>query len=249
MEKSFRRRLSCADHFITISEAVKGEMVRHLGLLPEKITVTSLGVDPELKAPPKSMLDIVLAKYGLQPSSYFLYVGTLEPRKNLNLLLRAYAGMSSSLRRRFPLVLTGLNGWGLEHFEKQVDRLGLRDFLIRTGYADKTDLPALYAGATAFIFPSLYEGFGLPVLEAMACGTPVIVSRTPALLELVGDPSCSVEVSDADALRGKMESLLEDGVQREAFRRKGLERAKRFTWKTCALKTLEAYQLSLASGK
>jgi glycosyltransferase involved in cell wall biosynthesis len=184
------------------------------------------------------------AERGPAPA-YLLYVGTLQPRKNLSRLIEAFARLagapafadvqqSDSLR----LVLAGRRGWLYDDLVAQVERLGLAGRVFFPGYVADADLPALYSGALAFVFPSLYEGFGLPVLEAGACGVPVITSNTSSLPEVAGDAALLVDPHDVDAIAEAMYRLVTDEALRQELIRRGIENVKRFSWEKCARETL-----------
>lgn len=241
MDRYFYPRLHRASHYITISEATKQEMVKYLNLPPEKITVTPLGVSESFRPISSPFLDTTLSRYGLKPASYILYIGTLEPRKNITNLLRAYATLPGCLREAYPLVLGGGKGWLMENLDAEIQKLGIGPTTLRTGYLPEADLPALYSGAALFVFPSLYEGFGLPPLEAMACGTPVITSNVSSLPEVVGDAGVQVSPEDVPRLAEEIQLLLSDSIRHKEMSQRGLERAKQFTWEKCAEMTLGVY--------
>ena len=241
MNQYFYSRLDRASHFITLSEAIKQELQRYLGIPPDKITVTPAGVDDKFKACPYEKTKSVILQYGITPDSYILYVGTLEPRKNIILLLNAYAELPYTLRKSFPLILTGGIGWLMGNLDSEIDRLGIRGTTHLTGYVPTESLPYLYSGASIFVYPSIYEGFGLPVLEAMACGAPVITSNVSSLPEVVGNAGVLIHPEDTKQLTHEMEDLLTNSVRRKMFKTMGQERAKQFTWKNCAQKTLDVY--------
>lgn len=241
MERYFYPRLERVMHFITISEAIKEEMVKHLNIPEKKITVTPLGVDDRFKPIPLYTTEQTLLRYGLKVGSYILYIGTLEPRKNIMNLIRAYARLPFSLRGRYPLILGGGTGWLMEKLDAEIARLGIKATTIKAGYIPAEDLPCLYRGAAFFIYPSLYEGFGLPPLEAMACGTPVITSSVSSLPEVVGNAGVLVHPEDFEKLAEEMQDLLTNPSRRQVLSAMGLERSKHFTWEKCAAKTLEVY--------
>jgi glycosyltransferase involved in cell wall biosynthesis len=245
METRFYPRLHRVNHFLTISHAVKKEMIEHLRLPEEKITVTHLGVDARFAPMTEGERDTILARYGLKGTAYILSVGTLEPRKNLVTLLGAYAAISPKTQERHPLVLAGGQGWLMDDLDQRVQSLGLSATVRRIGYVPDADLPALYGGAVVFVYPSLYEGFGLPPLEAMACGTPVIVSNVSSLPEVVGDAGIQVEPKNVAGWTGAMRNVLEDDTLRTTLRNRGLEQAKQFSWEKCARETHKVYEKCL----
>ena len=212
-----RWSLHAARHIIAISQATKADLVRHYGADPARITVVYHGLSPNFR--PTSD-PAVLVRHGLQqsgeaaPRPYFFYVGTLQPRKNLARLLDAFANANQRLAalpdERPLLVLAGRRGWLTETIAERATALGLRDRVRLLGYVPDADLPALLSGALAFAFPSLYEGFGMPVLEAMACGTPVLTSTTSALPEVAGDAALLVDPTDTNALAAALARLATD---------------------------------------
>ncbi|MFY9270941.1 MAG: glycosyltransferase family 1 protein [Candidatus Manganitrophaceae bacterium] len=241
MNRNFYSKLDRISHFITISEVIKREMITVLSIPQEKITVTPLGVEACFRPVPIDRLDPVMNKYRLKPGSYILYVGTLEPRKNIGNLLKAYSLLPLSVREAYPLVLAGQAGWLMEKLDQEVDRLNIQKMIIKTGYVPKEDLPDLYSGATLFVYPSLYEGFGLPPLEAMACGVPVMTSNVSSLPEVVGDAGIQVHPEDVEKMALEMQDLLTNAPRRRLLSTMGLGRSKHFTWEKCAAKTLEVY--------
>jgi glycosyltransferase involved in cell wall biosynthesis len=240
-QRYFYRRLPWATHFITVSESTKKQMVEHLDIKPDKITVTHNGVDNDLRKMPVQEAEAALSFYGLAYGSYILYVGTLEPRKNISALLEAYSFLPKKTQAAFPLILAGGKGWLMDNLEDEIRRLDIASTTVLTGYVPREHLPALYSGATVFVYPSLYEGFGLPPLEAMACGTPVITSNVSSLPEVVGDAGIMVDPYDVKRLRDEIERVLEDSSLRASLGDRGVARAKHFTWENCARQTLDVY--------
>ena len=223
------------------SRATRQDLVHYYGTSPDKIRVVYPGRDESL-APVSdpALLAAVRARYDLG-APYLLYVGTLHPRKNLVRLVQAYAhfllqaatGATDTL-----LVLAGQKGWLYDEIEAEVRRLGLEGRVRLTGYVPDEDLPTLLSGALAFVFPSLYEGFGLPVLEAMACGTPVVCSQTSSLPEVAGDAALLVDPLDPEALAAALlRAVSDEGLRRELVAR-GFEQAQRFSWGRCARESL-----------
>jgi alpha-1,3-rhamnosyl/mannosyltransferase len=179
------------------------------------------------------------------PDRYLLHVGTLEPRKNLVMLMRAYGDLPAAVRESCPLVLAGGWGWNVgelaEHYQTTARHRGVRHL----GYVTDTDLPALYNGATALVFPSHYEGFGLPPLEMMACGGAVIASTAGAVVEMVGRKACLLESDDLAGWRDAMHRVVVDEDWRDSLRRGTIEIARPFTWERCARETFEVYRAIL----
>jgi glycosyltransferase involved in cell wall biosynthesis len=215
------------------SEATAADVTRFYGTAPDKLRVVYPGVEP----PPVGDVEAVRAKYGLPPR-YFLFVGTLQPRKNIPRIVQAYARWCAAHPGEdAALVLAGGQGWLYD--PAWVDGV---EGVILTGYIDEADKGALYAGALALVFPTLYEGFGFPVVEAMHCGTPVICSTTSSLPELVGDAALLVDPLDVDAIAAAMGRLASDAALRETLRARGMAQAHRFTWEDAATATLDALE-------
>ena len=234
-------RFSCraARRIIVPSAATRRDLERHYGVPTERIQVISHGVDADF-APVRDpeTLAAVRARYGLQ-TDYLLYLGTLQPRKNIGRLVEAFLRSRERSGRQVALVLAGQPGWLMNTIDTRIADAESRGAVIRLGYVPRTDLAALFSGALAFVFPSLYEGFGLPVLEAMACGTPVLASSTSSLPEVVDDAGLLVDPRDTDAMREALTRLVREPELRERLSAMGLERARRFTWERCARETLD----------
>jgi O-antigen biosynthesis alpha-1,3-rhamnosyltransferase len=240
----FKRRLPYAAHIITISEFMRAEMLHELPVTPEQVTAIPLAPDvsffPRLHEDVAKMLD-----FNNLPKDYILFVGTLEPRKNLSILIKALALVKSEI----PLVLVGWHGWGDKEWFQDVQRLGLEGRVYRTGYIDEETLAGLYSGARIFIYPSFYEGFGLPVLEAMSCGCPVICSRAASLPEVAGDAAIFFNPHSPRELAQAIEGLLGSEQMRLGFAEKGLKRAHTFSWDTTAAKTLDVFKQVYQEGR
>ncbi|MFO7166958.1 MAG: glycosyltransferase family 1 protein [Chloroflexota bacterium] len=234
-------RVSCrrAAHLIAVSEFTKREIVRWMRVPPERITVTYDAVDARFAPPDPAEVERFRRAKGL-PERFVLFLGTLEPRKNIPLLLDAYAMIARSTDA--PLIIAGSKGWLYEPILARAEQLGLGDRLRFAGYVDQAEQHLWYAAATLFAFPSLYEGFGMPPLEAMACGTPVVVSSSSSLPEVVGDAALTVSPSDPEELAEAMHRLLADGELRQELRARGLRQAQRFSWRETAERTLAVYQ-------
>jgi glycosyltransferase involved in cell wall biosynthesis len=225
------------------SQATKDDLVRAYRADPGRVHVIYLGRDEALIAvrDPEG-LAAVRGRYGLA-ERYLLYVGTLQPRKNLSRLIDAFARLvgtpaGAAEPAGLQLVLAGRQGWLYDDLYAQVQRLGLAGRVRFPGYVADADLAALYSGALAFIFPSLYEGFGMPVLEAQACGVPVMTSNNSSLPEVAGDAALLVDPHDVDAIAAAMARLAADPVLRADLAERGLANVKRFSWEKCARETL-----------
>jgi len=220
-----------ATHVIADSETTKQDLVQHCRTPAGKISVVYPGRDESLvPVENQTLIEAVKARYGLS-RPYVLYLGTLQPRKNLVRLVEAWAKASV---RGYQLVLAGKKGWLYENLFRRVRELGLENSVIFPGYVPRTDLAPLLSGAAAFILPSLYEGFGFPVLEAMSCGTPVICSNLSSLLEVAGDAALLVDPTDTEALAAALIRLLEDTRLRAELQERGFRQTRRFSWTTCA---------------
>jgi len=228
-----------ADAVIVPSEAVKGDVTRILGLPRERVFVIPEAAGPAFHPQDAVAIEAVRRRYGLE-GPFLLSVGSLEPGKNRERLLQAFARVRAR-GLKHSLVVAGQRAWRYEGEAPLARRLGLADSVRFLGHVPQADLPALYSAADLFVFPSLYEGFGLPALEAMACGTPVVASNVSALPEVVGDAALQVSPLDVEALAGAMERLLRDDRLRSDLRERGLERAAQFSWEKAARRTVEVY--------
>ena len=242
MHRELPPAIERVDHIIVISEATRRAVQQRFAVPDARLSVTLLAADPRFAPHPAASLALPLAGMQLSPGNYVLCVGTLEPRKNLGVLFEAYAGLPSALRQRFPLVVAGMAGWHTDALMASARQLMAKGELRLLGYVSDALLPLLYAGAAAFAYPSRYEGFGLPPLEAMASGVPVLVSNTTSLPEVVGDAGVQVAPDDVDAMREGLHRLLDD--RDEARRRAdlGLAQAAMFSWEKCAAETLAVYR-------
>jgi glycosyltransferase involved in cell wall biosynthesis len=230
-----------AHHIITISQTTKNDFIHYTGCPSEKVSVIYNSIDDRF-CPIDDVRERqrVQQKYNL-PDTFILYVGTIEPRKNLPTLSQAYSLLPEHLRGRYPLVLAGGLGWKTEPILASIHRSHQRGEILLTGYVEDEDLPTLYNLASLFVYPSLYEGFGYPVLEAMACGIPVVCSNRASLPEVAGDAAILVNPYDARELARAMERVLLEEELRNDLIRKGFERAAGFSWKRSATQTLEVF--------
>jgi glycosyltransferase involved in cell wall biosynthesis len=232
-----------AQRIIAVSESTKRALVQQYGLLPAKIDVVHNGVDPSFRLLQASQVAAFRAEQGL-PERFILFVGTLEPRKNVAALIEAYARLS---RSRPPLMLVGGKGWLHDGVFARMEALGLTDEVRFVGYVPAGDLPFWYNAADLFVYPSLYEGFGLPPLEAMACGTPVITSAASSLPEVVSQAGLLVDPTSIDDLVSAMARVLADADLREEMRAAGLVQASLFSWQQTAQRTAASYRRALAA--
>lgn len=233
-----------AGHILAVSEFTRQEIIRWLEVAPERVTVTYNAADQRFTIPDPATLAAFRRKAGL-PERFILFIGTLEPRKNLPLLLDAYAKIAASTDA--ALVIGGGKGWLYDPIFAKAEALNLGDRLRFAGFIDDAELPLWYAAATVFTLPSLYEGFGIPLLESMACGTPVVTTTSSSLPEVVGDAGLIVSPTDADALGDALLKLLNDDQLRADLRQRGLRRNRLFSWHETAERTLAVYRA--AAGK
>lgn len=239
-EHAFKRGVTAATHILVDSDAIRREAIAFLGLPPDRITTVHLGISSRYRLQTAAEIERVRSHLSL-PQRYLLYVGTVEPRKNLKTLLRAYCDLPSQVRGSCPLILGGAWGWKSEPerslFESEARSRGVRSL----GYVADEDLPALYAGAVALLYPSHYEGFGLPPLEAMACGCPAIVSTAEAVTEVVGNQAVQIEAEDLDGWRLAMHRAIASPESLLHLRDPGVAHAAQFGWSRAARTTLGVY--------
>lgn len=240
-EQQFRRAIRRAAHVITVSEVVRRELIQHLGLRPASVTAVPNGVGQEFVEADVRDAQRVATKLQL-PLRYLLYVGTIEPRKNLLTLMRAYCDLPDSSRRECPLVLAGGWGWRADPIAEYYHSRAKARGVIHLGYVDGVDLPGLYAGARALVFPSHYEGFGLPPLEMLAAGGAVLASTAAAHREVLGEAAVLIDADDAAAWRSALLRALTDEDWLESIRRGARVQATKFSWARCARETAAVYR-------
>lgn len=237
LERAVPRSVARADRVLADSQATRADLIALLGATPDKVEVLYSGVDarfgPVAEPGERERLQ---ARYGIGGRPYILSVGTLQPRKNYGRLIRAFGWLPA---QEVILVIAGGRGWLYDDVLAEAKRLGERVRVL--GFVADADLPALYRGAALFVFPSLYEGFGLPVLEAMACGVPVVCSNASSLPEVAGDAALLVDPLDVDALEGAMARALEDQRLRQEMIARGRTQAARFTWEQAARQLAAAF--------
>jgi glycosyltransferase involved in cell wall biosynthesis len=232
-------RWSCraATKIIAISNATRFDLVKHYGVDEQKIRVIYHGISSSMTRASDHAIEEVKAKYGL-PNRYILFVGTVQPRKNIARIAAAMKIVSDSGLPQI-LVVAGKAGWLSEEVEQAIAATGRPDLLMRIGYVADRDLAALYSGADVFCFPSMYEGFGLPVLEAMACGTPVVTSTRSSLPEIAGDAAVLVDPTSVESIGAALVRVLSNPDERVRLVDAGRRRAHQFSWEVCAKETLE----------
>lgn len=245
LASAMRQAAKRADWIITDSNAVRAEVLAEFDLPAHRVVAIPLGVDSAFRERGEDDCAEVLNQFGLRMKGYCLIVGTVEPRKNHECLVNAYARLPERLRKAYPLVIAGGPGWGADFARLAIDR-GIREGWIKQlGYVPSPWLPSLYSGARLFVYPSLYEGFGLPLVEAMASGVPVIASNRSSVAETVAGAGELVDPEDVDGIRLTIERGFEDTEWRERARSKGLEVARRRTWPNCVRNTLDLYYLAV----
>ncbi|AUM72630.1 glycosyltransferase family 4 protein [Pseudomonas fluorescens] len=242
IERRLSRAVAQAQLILTDSQFIAGEARQHFGLPAERLKVAPLGVAARFHPREPEAIDAVLKAHGLENRRYFLCVGTLEPRKNLSLALRAHAGLPESVRQTFPLFIVGMSGWQQAQLNDELKCALAGGHVCLAGYLPDEQVAQLLAGARALIFPSYYEGFGLPVLEAMASGTPVITTRCSAMPEVAGTAGIYCEPDDPQGMRDAMARLMEDHPHWQTCREAGLQQAALFSWERCAKVTAQAYR-------
>lgn len=235
-----KKTMEIADKIIAISECLKRDVIKYLKVPEEKIRVVYNGKDERFKPLNQSEIAEAKRKYNLN-FPFVLYVGVLQPRKNIPTLIKAYCKLKKD-GTKHKLVIAGGKGWQYKEIFETVEKLNLQKDVIFTGYIPDDDLIGLYNAADLFVFPSIYEAFGLPPLEAMACGTSVITSDRGAFPEVVGDAGIMIDPYDVDGLAKAMRDVLNNEGLREDIIKKGLERAKMFSWEKCAKEVLEVYE-------
>jgi glycosyltransferase involved in cell wall biosynthesis len=247
-----------ANAVLTNSENTKRDIVERIGISSERIFVTPFGVHERFRpigkstitdSDPQSVtekneriaLQMVLKKYGIE-EPYICYLGTIEPRKNLVNLLQAFYELKKQEKIPHKLVLIGKDGWFYEEIYRKINELGLGGDVVRTGFVSDEDVPYLLNGAEVFVYPSFYEGFGLPVLEAMACGVPVVTSSGSSLPEVGGDAVKYANPNQSNDIAGEILSFLKSEEERQKYSNLGVARARHFTWEKCAKETLKIYK-------
>ena len=234
-----------ADLILTDSEFSRCEIMDHFGVESDRVVAVPLGVDPSFRPMEDSIIDEVLPKYGLRRGQYTLSVGTIEPRKNLERLIQAYEGLPMTMRKEFPLVLVGNEGWNSESIHDRIKKAKTEGWVRYLKYVNEADLPAIYVGARLFACVSLYEGFGLPVLEALASGAAVICSNLASLPEVGGGCVIYVDPLEIESIRDGLYHGLGDKDKLEDMGSLGVRHAALFTWKRTVDGTIEGYKALL----
>jgi alpha-1,3-rhamnosyl/mannosyltransferase len=242
-ERYFLPALRHCAHFLAVSDFSRQEAICTFGLAPARVTRTYLGSRPGLGPLPQEEVRRSLAQLGL-PSQYLLYLGTVEPRKNILFLLQTYCSLPADFRRRWPLLLVGSWGWNTAAIREYLHDEGRHRGVLHLGYVADEHLGALYNGARALLYPSLYEGFGLPPVEMLSCGGAVLASTAGALAETVGEQADLLPADDRDGWRQAIRRVAEDDDWWRGLRRGAVERAAAYSWERCAAETVGAYRVA-----
>lgn len=239
-ERRFQHTLDRASTIITDSETVRQEVIAQLGVRPERVFAVPLGISqsPRINAE----LAMVLARYGLGPKSYTLCVSTFEPRKRIERLVEAYEQLSRDLRRAFPLVLVGASGWRNDELHARIDAAQAAGWLKRLDFVPDETRDALYEGAQLFVYPSLYEGFGLPPLEAMRQGVPTVIGNAATLMEVTRGAARVADVDDREGFAAVLSKALQDDTWRSEAAEAGRRVVKDYTWANCTQRTIAVYR-------
>lgn len=247
---ALRTTVARADHFIAVSRYAMAELIEYYRLPPDRISVVPCGIDPAWLQPLPTDLAKRRQTLQLPGQPYFLFVGTFQPRKNLDRIIAAHQSLPASLQQAHPLVVVGQPGWDCDHTVQHLRTLQATGAPVvwLAGVRDRDNLRAIYAGALALAFPSLYEGFGIPVLEAYACGTAVLTATAASLPEVAGDAALLVDPERTDAIAEAMRQLAEDTALRQTLARRGLARAQSYTWANTARELRAIYRELSASA-
>ncbi len=237
-----------ADAVIAISESTRQDVISAFGVNPNRVHTVYCGADAAFRPLPAETIAAFRAERNL-PAHFIFRLGTIEPRKNVEGVVRAYAAWRQRDPSAPPLVIGGGKGWYYRQVFRLVESLGLAEHVHFPGYIPQDELPLWYNAADVFVYPSLFEGFGLPVLEAMACGTPVITSDVSSLPEVAGDAALLVSPDDTDGLSRAMARAFSDGALAQSLRARGLRQAARFSWKKTAQQTAGIYRAVLDRGR
>jgi alpha-1,3-rhamnosyl/mannosyltransferase len=249
LERSLPGAVARAAAVLVDSEFTRREVMATFSLPPERVHAVHLGVAPAFH--PRDPVDTAasLRRLDLEHGGYVLTVGTIEPRKNIGHVLGAYRRLPMALRGRYALAVAGASGWRAAHLEDELRTLSGLGIVRFLGHVPNDVLPSLYAGAAAFLFPSLYEGFGLPPLEAMASGVPVLVSNRTSLPEIVGDAGVLLDPERPDRTAASLAAILDDPAARASLAERGIERAAAFTWDACCRRTLDVFRIAVQARR
>ncbi|SMC76624.1 alpha-1,3-rhamnosyl/mannosyltransferase [Desulfocicer vacuolatum DSM 3385] len=237
-EHFIKTRLRYASHILTISEFIRQEIIEELNVPASQVSAIHLAPDPLFSKCSPEETARIQSKYDL-PSTYLLFVSSLEPRKNIDLLIDAMEKADTDI----PLVLVGWQGWGEKHWLDKLNKINMKNRVYLIGHVPDNDLKVIYNSAQSLVYPSLYEGFGLPILEAMACGCPVICSNTASMPEVAGNAAIFIDPSSSDDLAQAIETMTYNTKLRKSLVTRGTTRAKEFNWEKTATKTLDVFKM------
>jgi len=240
-QQEILKALKRSDYIITVSEFIRQELNQYFNYPIERIQTTYLAASEQFQQRSEEQTSPILRKYNLKHQQYTLFVGTIEPRKNIISLIDAYQKLPAQLRKAYPLVISGFQGWKNENILEKINKATRAGWLIYLGYIPRSDIPFLFSGARVFCFPSEYEGFGLPVLEALQSGVPVVCSATSSLPEVAGESSFYHDPKDVDHIAIQLETALISEEHRHFAIQNGLVHAKKFDWEKCAQQTVNVY--------
>lgn len=236
-----REAITKANHLIAITEATKRDIIKFYNIDPDKITVIYHGVDKirfrQIQKGEEYLVNDVKTKYNIK-KPYILYIGNVQPRKNIQGLIKAYQQLRANTKHNYQLIIAGAKAWLVDDVMKEIGENYIED-IIFTGRFEDSELTPLLWGADLFVLPSFYEGFGLPILEAMACGVPTAVSNTPSLVEVGGEASLSFDPHNIDDIAKVLDNIISNPNLRQEMIIKGLERASKFSWNRCAKETIK----------
>lgn len=247
VNKHIENAVKHADHVLTISHTVRNEIIDRFAVSDERVSVTHLGANRCFRALSKPEFLAAAEDIGVDYKGYFLFVASIEPRKNLERLLDAYLSYrEQSKSNSLPLIVIGGVGWQSDETRGRLNELAREGSLLYLGYVNQQLLTTMVAGARALLYPSVYEGFGLPVLEAMQAGTAVLTSQNTAMAEVCGGAALLIDAQDTDSILGGITLLANDLGHSTVLEQRGIERAKKFSWSTCAKATADVYELLAA---
>ncbi len=248
LNKHIPKAIAQANHIITVSEFSKREILEFYKIPESMVSVTPLAAASKFKPRTENETASILQKYKLIYGQYLLSVATFEPRKNLNRLIDAYASLPFHIKDQYPLILVGASGWENKDLHSKIKTLLKTENIYCLGYVSDDDLPYLYSGARGFAYPSLYEGFGLQVLESMASGIPIVTSNSTSLVEVAGDAGILVDPENLESIAAGLKSILTDDILRKEKIEKGFANAQKYSWKKCLDSTIKAYKCCLKNS-